>query len=179
MHANAEIEQELFLDSHEGEKWMTDGDGKPVMVDMDLTLLSRELRSLNNRSQGLEDYRKEELSRIDQCTQQKIDKIHDRIDFLQNFAHQKMKEENSTKKEFPGIGTLRISKSAESVNDEAYRNIPEEEKEQLHQGHPDIFRETTKMTPDKKAIKELLKKGELIPCFTLSGGKDVLKFKAE
>ena len=153
------------------------------VVVADLPKMARGLRYRQAEIKRLSDYRDKEVNRIVESVDHKINKISTQMAFVENRARELMRTTGEKKLEYPGLGFFRFGQTRVKVDDTAYYEMSDVERDALYVMWSDNtvppFKTKTTITPDKKVIKEIIDKFGDISGFTLTEPEETFTFKPE
>ena len=171
----ARLEEELFIDPDTGEITATDHELSVAV----LPKMARSLRAIERQMEMVAEFRKDELSRISESCDHKINKLRERAATLTSLAQTIAKSTGEKKLEYPGIGYFRFGTTREAVDDSDYQAMPDDEKAKLHNNYQGCFRSKTVTTPDKKWIKGSIEQGQPVPGFVIKDKEETFTFHKE
>lgn len=145
-----------------------------------LHLAARALGALDSRVAMIEKYRADEVGRINEFCNQRINRYTERIAYLLDSVKLAMESGGARKAEFPGLGKFSFVKGREAVDDSTYGDMSTEEQSKVQAEWPGLFRTTVKVAPDKKAILSWIKEsGEMPPGFGIRPATEKFTFKKD
>lgn len=174
-----ELDERFRVDPETGE--IIDSD--PSLT-VDLPLVARRMRELSDSIESFNVYRTEELNRIAESCDAKIDRLNKQMLFWQNQAEVVMTKTGEKKIEYPGLGTFKYVKSRDRVVTEKYDVAGPAVQQAIQADEPEWFNVKTTVTPDKKTIKNLLKNADhdntkILDYFSIKNDGEKLTFKPE
>jgi len=152
----------------------------------DLSWIGRAIAANNRQVVLIKEYRDKEVEKIKACCDQKIEKLAEDSAYKEGMASVVMKshgftydDKNMRKYEMPGIGTFRFGVTRESVDSGEYDGFDEEKQVNIQKECFVFFKETVRISPDKKGIMAHLKEGKPIDGFKLKPKFEKFEFKGE
>ena len=183
---------------------MRDYDLRNIIVEEDLTtealpdakldsmnslpIMARNLRKINFEIERIKIFEKQELSRIKESCEHRIDGLLTQTNYWKSIAKQVLdrngyvygSDKAMCKFEMPGVGIFRYSATRQKVDTEMFDAMSEEDKILNRSDYPECF--TTKITvaPNKKHIAELLQEDGNVPRgFSLTDKQETFDFKGQ
>jgi hypothetical protein len=176
-------EESLLVDLETGE--ITTDFGTDATTEI-LPQVARTLRAMHWKRQTIEKYLADEIERITAICDHKVAGIDGSIAHFEGTAQRIMAAEgyNSDdakmkKLSYPGLGAFRFGKSRESVNDDVWNEMTDDEKVALYNSNMAAIDQKVRYQPNKKWIKEALNSGGEIQGFSMNGQHETFTFKPE
>jgi len=151
----------------------------------DLPKICRVLRAMECRQAMVEQYMKDEVQRITETCNHKIQALSAEHSYMMGLAEGLLRQAGKTKLQYPGLGTVRIGHTRESIDTSCYDELSLDDQSEAQRIFPSIFRTTVKVAPDKKEIKRQMDNGDCWytqdnkKYFTIRPKQEQFQFKAE
>ena len=153
-----------------------------------LPIMARNLRKINFEIERIKIFEKQELSRIKESCEHRINGLLTQTNYWKSIAKQVLdsngyvygSDKAMCKYEMPSVGIFRYSTTRQKVDTEMFDAMSEEDRLIHQDGYPDCF--TTKITvaPNKKRIAELLQEDGNVPRgFSLTDKQETFDFKEQ
>ena len=183
---------------------MRDYDLRNIIVEEDLTtealpdakldsmnslpIMARNLRKINFEIERIKIFEKQELSRIKESCEHRIDGLLTQTNYWKSIAKQVLdrngyvygSDKAMCKFEMPGVGIFRYSATRQKVDTEMFDVLSEDERVFIQNEYADCFNVKTTAAPNKKRIAELLQENGNVPQgFTLTDKQETFDFKEQ
>lgn len=127
---------------------------EPPLTPDHLPKLARRIIHDMHRLEMIEKFQQDELSRISECCDRRIEALQAQIDYCTNTLAKPLVPSSGV--EFPGLGRFKFRKGREYVEDEAYQKMTPEGQKRVQAQRPGCFKHKVTITPDKTIIKTRL-----------------------
>lgn len=160
--------------------------GDALLTPADLSKLARRIIHDMNRVKVIERFKDDELARIRECCNHRIQALYSQIDYCtERLAKPVVDGIESRTVELPGLGRFRFRKGREYVDDEAYQKMTPEEQTRVQSQRPGCFKHKITITPDKPIIKARIEDfkaghpGSDVEGFEIKRHPEAFEFKPE
>lgn len=153
-----------------------------------LPLLARNLRKINFEIERIKAFKKQELSRIKESCEHRINGLLTQTNYWKSIAKQVLdgngyvygSDKAMCKYEMPGVGIFRYSVTRQKVDTEMFDALSEDERIFIQNENADCFNVKTTVAPNKEYIAKLFKDGAPTPGgFSLSDKYETFDFKEQ
>ena len=145
----------------------------------DLPKIVRILGALDKKQDHIERYIKGEVARlVDYCNNETRSIQAERTKF-EGIGETLLRQTGEKKKSYPGLGSVRIGLTRESVDTTGYDELSIDDQKIIQELRQDFFRTKITVSPDKKSIMAMLKEKGNTEHFTIRPKQETFIFKAE
>jgi len=172
---------EELIDEETGEIIeQVEGEDRSNVTTADLPRICRAMAALDRRQGMIELYLKQEVERLKYSCESKLAALSKQRSFLESVAEGLFRATGEKKIDYPGLGTIRMGHTRESVDSSVYDGLSPEDQAVIQKEYAAMFRTKVIVSPDKKAIKKTITDdGDTVPGFTVAPKVEKFEFRAE
>ena len=151
------------------------------IVEQDYTLeelpaIGRTIRALQNKADSINEYRKAEVSRINEICNHRVAGLESQISHFMTIAERLIGDKR--KIDYPGIGVFRFRKLPPKSDRSEWDAMPLDQQKAIAASYPDLFEVIEEVKPHTIEIKKVLKESE-VPGWSLGFQAEKFEFKGE